>query len=119
MKIQVTYKRIFDSEDYFDETVPLNRYELEEILRDEILDDIDLCDPEWTIEKTVRCDTKVRLKDETPIYIVDGNDSEDIDPEDELGFENINYYLCPIEYTNEECWSDYYVFARRCEFELV
>lgn len=48
------------------------------------------------------------------VGIIDGNDSED-----ETDFDNINYYICPIEFTNEQCWSDHYVMLFRGEFEVV
>lgn len=57
--------------------------------------------------------TKVKLPDGR-IGIVDGNDEEVTEE-----FENINYFVCPIEYTDEEYWSDYYLFLLREEFEIV
>ena len=57
--------------------------------------------------------TKVKLADGR-IGIVDGNDEEVSED-----FKNINYFICPIEYTDEEYWSDYYLFLLREEFEIV
>lgn len=57
--------------------------------------------------------TKVKLADGR-ICIVDGNDAEVTEE-----FEDINYFICPIEYVNEEYWSDYYLFLMRDEFEIV
>ena len=48
------------------------------------------------------------------IGIVDWNDNEDTEE-----FENINYCVCPIEFTNEECWSNHYVMLSREDFEIV
>ena len=57
--------------------------------------------------------TKVKFADGR-IGIVDGNDNEETDE-----FEDINYYVCPIEFTNEECWSNHYVMLRMEDFEIV
>lgn len=57
--------------------------------------------------------TKVRLADGR-IGIVDGNDEEESEK-----FEDINYYICPIEFTNEQYWSNHYVMLLRNEFEIV
>lgn len=48
------------------------------------------------------------------VGIVDGNDEETTED-----FENINYYFCPIEYTNEDVWCNHYVMLRRCEIEIL
>jgi len=61
--------------------------------------------------------TKVKLFNNT-IGIIDGNTFEDIDPEDTNTFENINYYVCPIEFTKEKYWSDHYIMARKAEFKI-
>jgi len=61
--------------------------------------------------------TEIKLSDGS-ICIVDGNDFEDVDFEDDIPFDNINYHVCPIEFTNEEIWSDHYIYVRRVEFEL-
>lgn len=58
-------------------------------------------------------DTKVRLADGR-ICVIDGNDSEVSER-----FEDICYFVCPIEYTNEEYWSDYYEYVLRSDFEIV
>lgn len=62
--------------------------------------------------------TKVRVRtdenDEGWIGVVDWNDEETSDE-----FENINYCVCPIEYTHLEHWSDHYVWLRREDFEIV
>ena len=57
--------------------------------------------------------TKVKFYDGR-IGIVDWNDNEDTEE-----FEDINYCVCPIEFTNEEYWSDHYVWLLREEFEIV
>ena len=57
--------------------------------------------------------TKVKFAD-GKIGIVDGNDEEETED-----FEDINYYVCPIEFTNEEYWSNHYVMLLRNEFEIV
>ena len=62
--------------------------------------------------------TKVKLLNGI-IGIVDGNDFKYVDPEDENAFDNINYHVCPIEFTNEEVWSDHYVYVRREEIKLI
>lgn len=61
----------------------------------------------------VKNGTKVKFYD-GKIGIVDGNDAEVCD-----NFEDINYFVCPIELTNEELWSEYYIFLSREEFEIV
>lgn len=74
------------------------------------------CDSSFDVdieEYLVPRDTKVRLEDGR-ICVVDGNDEEVTEE-----FENINYFVCPIEYTNEEYWSDYYLFLLRSDFEIV
>lgn len=57
--------------------------------------------------------TKVRFHDGR-IGIVDWNDNEDTEE-----YENINYCVCPIEFTHLENWSDHYVWLLREEFEIV
>ena len=57
--------------------------------------------------------TKVKFADEK-IGIVDGNDKEETEE-----FKDINYYVCPIEFTNEESWSNHYVMLLRNEFEII
>jgi hypothetical protein len=57
--------------------------------------------------------TKVKFHGDR-IGIVDWNDEEVTEE-----FENINYCVCPIEFTNEEYWSDYYVWLLRDDFEVV
>jgi hypothetical protein len=57
--------------------------------------------------------TKVRLADGR-IGIIDGNDEEESEE-----FEDINYYICLIEFTNEQYWSTHYVMLLRNEFEIV
>ena len=56
---------------------------------------------------------KVRFAD-GKIGIIDGNDNEDTDE-----FDDINYYVCPIEFTSMRYWSDYYVMLLRSEFEII
>ena len=57
--------------------------------------------------------TKVIFAD-GKIGIIDGNDNEDTDE-----FDNVNYYVCPIEFTSMRYWSDYYVMLLRSEFEII
>ena len=57
--------------------------------------------------------TKVKFADGR-IGIVDGNDNEDTEE-----FDDINYYVCPIEFTSLRYWSDYYVMLLRSEFEII
>ena len=57
--------------------------------------------------------TKVRLFDGR-IGIIDGNDNEETEE-----FEDINYYICPIEFTKEKYWSNHYIMLLRNEFEIV
>lgn len=74
------------------------------------------CDSSFDVdikEYLVPTETKVRLADGR-IGIIDGNDEEVTEE-----FEDINYFVCPIEYIDEEYWSDYYLFLMRDEFEIV
>lgn len=57
--------------------------------------------------------TKVKFADGR-IGIIDGNDNENSEE-----FDDINYYVCPIEFTNMRYWSDYYVMLLRSDFEIV
>lgn len=57
--------------------------------------------------------TKVKYAD-GKFGIVDGNDSEETEE-----FEDINYYICPIEFTDEKHWSNYYVMLLREDFEIM
>ena len=57
--------------------------------------------------------TKVMF-DNGRIGIVDGNDWEISE-----SFEEINYFVCPIEFTNEDVWSDHTVWLLREEFKIV
>lgn len=57
--------------------------------------------------------TKVKF-DGNRIGIVDWNDNEDTEE-----FGNINYCICPIEFTHLKVWSDYYVWLLREDFEIV
>ena len=57
--------------------------------------------------------TKVKFAD-GKIGIVDGNDNEESDE-----FGDVNYYVCPIEFTNEKYWSNHYIMLLRNEFEVV
>ena len=56
--------------------------------------------------------TKVVMHD-GKIGIVDGNDVENSEE-----FEDINYFICPLEYTHKEVWSNDYVFLLREDFEF-
>ena len=74
------------------------------------------CDSSFDVdieEYLVPRGTKVRFHDDG-IGIVDWNDEEVTEE-----FENINYCICPIEFTGEEYWSDYYVWLLRDDFEIV
>ena len=57
--------------------------------------------------------TKIRLADAT-IGIIDGNDAETTDE-----YKNINYYVCPMEFTHLEIWSNHYVMVIVSETEIV
>lgn len=57
--------------------------------------------------------TKVRFHDGRT-GIVDGNDNEVTEE-----FEDINYYVCPIEFTSLRYWSDHYIMLLREDFEIV
>lgn len=57
--------------------------------------------------------TKV-MYDNGSIGIVDGNDAEI-----SIYFEEINYFVCPIEFTNEEVWSDHTLWLLKEEFEII
>ena len=56
--------------------------------------------------------TRVVLPD-GGIGIIDGNDAETSEE-----FENINYYVCPIEFTSKKVWSPYYQMIRITEVIL-
>lgn len=74
------------------------------------------CDSSFDVdieEYLVPRGTKVKF-DGNRIGIVDWNDNEDTEE-----FENINYCVCPIEFTNFKHWSDHYVWLLREEFEIV
>lgn len=45
--------------------------------------------------------------------IIDGNDADNSEE-----FDDINYYICPIEHINKDVWSDNYIMLRREEFSL-
>lgn len=57
--------------------------------------------------------TKIKLLDGT-IGIIDGNDAETTQE-----YENINYYVCPMEFTNLEVWSNHYVMVMISDLEVV
>lgn len=57
--------------------------------------------------------TKV-VFDNDRIGIIDGTDEEITDE-----FNDINYYICPIEFTHLEHWSDHYVMLLREEFVIA
>ena len=59
--------------------------------------------------------TKVMYDDE--LGVVDGNDLETMDDDDE--FEDINYYITPLEYINDEAPSNHYVMLLREDFEII
>lgn len=65
------------------------------------------------MKRIVENGTKVAF-DNGRIGIVDGNDWEISE-----SFEEINYFVCPIEFTNEEVWSDHTVWLLREEFEVI
>lgn len=74
------------------------------------------CDSSFDVdvrEYLVPRGTKVKFHGDR-IGIVDWNDEEVTEE-----FENINYCVCPIEFTDEEYWSDYYVWLLRDDFEIV
>lgn len=57
--------------------------------------------------------TKVKVNNDW-VGIVDGCDEEDTNE-----FESINYWVCPIEFTNEKVWTHYYAWLLRSEFEII
>lgn len=44
---------------------------------------------------------------------VDGDDRENTDE-----FHDLNYYLCPVQYTKEKVWSNHYVMRLREDMKL-
>jgi len=46
--------------------------------------------------------------------IVDGNDAEVSDR-----LEDVNYYICPVELTHTEDWSDHYIMLLAHELEVI
>ena len=46
--------------------------------------------------------------------VIDGTDAEDTKE-----FENINYFVCPVEHTHYKNWSDHYVMLLRDEFVIA
>ena len=58
--------------------------------------------------------TKVMYDDE--LGVVDGNDLETMDDEDE--FEDIKYYIIPLEYINDEAPSNHYMMLQREDFGI-
>ena len=76
----------------------------------------DECDSSFDVdieEYVVPRGTKVKFHGDR-IGIVDWNDEETTEE-----FENINYCICPIEFVDEEFWSDYYVWLLREDFEII
>ena len=65
------------------------------------------------MKRIVQNGTKV-IMDDGCVGIVDGNDAETCEK-----FEDISYYVCPIEFTNMEVWSNYYIMLMRSEFNIV
>lgn len=57
--------------------------------------------------------TRVKMPDDR-FGVIDGNDAKN---SEEL--EDINYYVCPVEHTHEEVWSNHYVMLRRCELSVA
>lgn len=57
--------------------------------------------------------TKVLVNDNW-VGIVDGND--EVDTEE---IRDINYYVCPIEFTGEKGWSDYYSMELRQDLKVI
>lgn len=54
--------------------------------------------------------------DEEMIGIIDGNDLDSMDEDD--AFEDINYYIIPIEHIDDEAPSTYYEMLLREDFEI-
>jgi len=74
------------------------------------------CDSSFDIdidEHLIPNGTKVKFYD-SRIGIVDGNDEVDTDE-----FENINYYICPMEFTHKKTWSDDYIILLASDFEII
>lgn len=55
--------------------------------------------------------------DEEMIGIVDGNDLDSMDEDDD--FEDINYYIIPLEHIDDEAPSNHYVMLLREDFEII
>jgi hypothetical protein len=54
---------------------------------------------------------------EKEIGIIDGNDLETMDNDD--NFEDINYYIIPLEHINDQAPSNHYVMLLREDFEII
>ena len=63
--------------------------------------------------RVVYCDDWTNKK---VIGIIDGNDLDGCDEEDE--FENINYYIIPLEHINDKAPNNYYEMLLREDFEI-
>ena len=55
--------------------------------------------------------------DEEIIGIIDGNDLDSMDEDDD--FEDINYYIIPLEHIDDEAPSNHYVMLLREDFEII
>ena len=55
--------------------------------------------------------------DEEMIGIIDGNDLDSMDEDDD--FEDINYYIIPLEHIDDEAPSNHYVMLLREDFEII
>ena len=55
--------------------------------------------------------------DEEMIGIIDGNDLDSMDEDDD--FEDINYYIIPLEHIDDEAPSTYYEMLLREDFEII
>ena len=51
MKIKVTYEKIFDSNDWFEENYDFTEREFKNLIFEHIVEDTDFHDDEWNIEE--------------------------------------------------------------------
>jgi hypothetical protein len=51
MKIKVTFEKVFDSKDWFEEGYDFWENEFKDLIVEHIIEEIDFSDDEWNIEK--------------------------------------------------------------------
>jgi|GEM_PF-4176745 len=74
------------------------------------------CDSSFDVdidEHLIPNGTKVKFHD-SRVGIVDGNDEANTGE-----FEDINYYICPMEFADMEVWSDHYVMLPASDLEII